>query len=232
MPRPCGSRRLLLLKRVLKARVLRALRAQAPALHQRLRARVEQVIRGGSPRSQAKFCRGSEVENPLIQNQLQRPRPRPHKTLAALRRTASRPSPSLLPSLHLIPLGFRWFEAVSEVLRRVRSVLGMTLARPSLRLKLNVFKSTSPIQSAGSVSLLIGKPGKPSPASPSTRPRLIPVDINISIPATFHIGGSRVARAVATRRQRSSATSPRYSQPCRARLTTTPTATSTSATSA
>ena len=33
----------------------------------------------------------------------------------------------------------------------------MTPARPSLRLKLNVFESTSPIQSAGSVSLLIGK---------------------------------------------------------------------------
>ena len=65
MPRPCGSRRVLLLKCMLRARLLGALRAQAPALHQRLRARVEQVIRGGSPRSQAKFCRGSEVENPL-----------------------------------------------------------------------------------------------------------------------------------------------------------------------
>ena len=109
----------------------------------------------------------------------------------------------------------------------------MTLAHPSLRhLKLNVFESTSPIQTAGSVSLLIGKLDKPSPASPSTRPRLIPVDLNISIPATFHIEGSRVARAVATRRRRSSTRNPRYFQPCRARLTTTPTATSTSATAA
>ena len=74
----------------------------------------------------------------------------------------------------------------------------MTPAHPSLRLKLNIFKLTSLIQGAGSVSLLISKPSKPSPTSLSTKPRLIPVDINISILATFHIRGSWVAHTVAT----------------------------------
>ena len=85
---------------------------------------------GGIPKIPSEVLQGERSREPPDPEPAPAPKAaRPHKTLAALRRAASRLSPSLLPSLHLFPLasGFRWFEAIGEVLRRVRSVCEVVL---------------------------------------------------------------------------------------------------------